>query len=237
MGAVGRAVEEKALTTVGKNTLRRRRWLGVVAARVRVRVRRGENIDGDRQIEGASARPWKVVPPKHPHDIIALWAVEGRRGGRSGWHRRRWVRCAARGASWKRGGRNLPQPFDPLTMGVGYRYASSVLLSPEDSNGILGLGDTEAQDFHGEAARRDLWRFPDTRSGIYAPISEDCVALLVERESQHLPQGDYVKSLLRGQLDLAIRSDAIEWIQKVGLSCSLLTSFDFSAEDVSSFLR
>ncbi|CAL9115813.1 unnamed protein product [Musa acuminata var. zebrina] len=107
-------------------------------------------------------------------------------------------------------------------MGVSYRYASSVLLSPEDSNGVLGLGDTEGQDFHGEAARRDLWRFPDTRSGIYAGISadftlqsEDCVALMVERESQHLPQGDYVKRLLRGQLDLAIRSDAIDWIQKV----------------------
>lgn len=83
MGAVGRAVEEKALTIVGKSTLRRRRWWGFVAAKVRVRVRRGENIDGERQIEGASARPWKVVPPKHPHDIIAVGAVEGQRGGRS----------------------------------------------------------------------------------------------------------------------------------------------------------
>ncbi|CAL9114214.1 unnamed protein product [Musa textilis] len=107
-------------------------------------------------------------------------------------------------------------------MGVSYRYASSVLLSPEDSNGILGLGDTEGQDFQGEAARRDLWRFPDTTSGIYAGISadftlqsEDCIALMVERESQHLPQEDYVQRLLRGQLDLAIRSDAIDWIHKV----------------------
>lgn len=110
-------------------------------------------------------------------------------------------------------------------MGLSYKYASSILLCPEDSSSILGFddGEGEEQDLHGEAQRRDLCQSPDKKSGFCGGIlmdftlqSEDCVVELVERESQHRPQGDYAERLLRGQLDMVARSDAIDWIQKVG---------------------
>ncbi|CAL9067675.1 cyclin-D4-1-like isoform X2 [Musa acuminata AAA Group] len=108
-------------------------------------------------------------------------------------------------------------------MGLSYKYASSILLCPEDSSSILGFddGEGEEQDLHGEAQRRDLCQSPDKKSGFCGGIlmdftlqSEDCVVELVERESQHRPQGDYAERLLRGQLDMVARSDAIDWIQK-----------------------
>ncbi|XP_018677720.2 cyclin-D4-1 [Musa acuminata AAA Group] len=109
-------------------------------------------------------------------------------------------------------------------MGLSYKYASSILLCPEDSSSILGFddGEGEEQDLHGEAQRRDLCQSPDKKSGFCGGIlmdftlqSEDCVVELVERESQHRPQGDYAERLLRGQLDMVARSDAIDRIQKV----------------------
>ncbi|XP_074555622.1 cyclin-D3-1-like [Curcuma longa] len=107
-------------------------------------------------------------------------------------------------------------------MGVSYKYDSSVLLCPEGSNSILELGEEE-QPFHGEHQRRNLYQSPRERCDFYGGMlrdfalpSEECIALLIEREShQHLPLGDYAEKLLGGQLDLALRSDAIEWIRKV----------------------
>ncbi|RWW49721.1 hypothetical protein BHE74_00044068 [Ensete ventricosum] len=115
----------------------------------------------------------------------------------------------------------------PMEGAARTEYASSILLCPEDSSSILGFddGEGEEQDLHGEAQRSDdLCQSPDKKSGFCVGIlmdftlqSEDCVVELVERESQHLPQGDYAERLLRGQLDMVARSDAIDWIQKSGL--------------------
>ncbi|RWW38714.1 hypothetical protein BHE74_00056035, partial [Ensete ventricosum] len=119
--------------------------------------------------------------------------------------------------------------FDLPTMGVSYRFASSVLLCPEDGNSILGCDEEEKQEqgLNGEVERRSLCHFPGERGDFYGePLqSEDRIALMVERESHHLPEVDYAGRLRRGQLDLAARSDAIDWIQRVGLSCSLLSCF------------
>ncbi|KAJ8476171.1 hypothetical protein OPV22_019898 [Ensete ventricosum] len=109
--------------------------------------------------------------------------------------------------------------FDLPTMGVSYRFASSVLLCPEDGNSILGCDEEEKQEqgLNGEVERRSLCHFPGERGDFYGePLqSEDRIALMVERESHHLPEVDYAGRLRRGQLDLAARSDAIDWIQRV----------------------
>ncbi|CAL9770968.1 unnamed protein product, partial [Musa acuminata subsp. burmannicoides] len=114
--------------------------------------------------------------------------------------------------------------FDLVDMGISYECGSSILLCPEDSNSVLGFDEREEQeqDPEGEVERRVLGHFPGKRSDFYggflmdsALLSEDCIASLVERELQHLPQGNYAERLLRGQLDLAVRNDAIDWIQRV----------------------
>ncbi|KAG8632848.1 hypothetical protein MANES_18G061100v8 [Manihot esculenta] len=45
--------------------------------------------------------------------------------------------------------------------------------------------------------------------------SKECLALMVEKECQHLPNVDYLKRLRRGDLDLEARKEAIDWIGKV----------------------
>lgn len=115
---------------------------------------------------------------------------------------------------------DLSYSFDLSTMGVSYRFASSVLLCPEDGKSILGSDEEEKQEqgLNGEVERRSLCRFPGEGGDFYGePLpSEDRIALMVERESHHLPEGDYAGRLRRGQLDLAVRIEAIDWIQRVG---------------------
>ncbi|XWS21430.1 hypothetical protein CRYUN_Cryun30bG0054200 [Craigia yunnanensis] len=45
--------------------------------------------------------------------------------------------------------------------------------------------------------------------------SEECLALMVEKELQHLPDADYLKKLQSGDLDLEARKEAVDWIGKV----------------------
>ncbi|KAL4595379.1 hypothetical protein ACB092_12G087200 [Castanea dentata] len=45
--------------------------------------------------------------------------------------------------------------------------------------------------------------------------SDECLALMVEKECQYLPGGDYLKKLLGGDLDLGARKQAVDWIGKV----------------------
>ncbi|CAL9118578.1 unnamed protein product [Musa textilis] len=114
---------------------------------------------------------------------------------------------------------DLSYSFDLSTMGVSYGFASSVLLCPEDGNSILECDEEEKQEqgLNGDVERRSLCHFPGERGDFYGePLpSEDRIALMVERESHHLPEGDYAERLRRGQLDLVVRNAAIDWIQRV----------------------
>ncbi|KAJ6730293.1 CYCLINS [Salix viminalis] len=45
--------------------------------------------------------------------------------------------------------------------------------------------------------------------------SDECLVLMVEKECQHLPSGDYLKRLRNGDLDMGARKEAVDWIAKV----------------------
>jgi hypothetical protein len=49
--------------------------------------------------------------------------------------------------------------------------------------------------------------------------SEECVARWVTTEADHMPREDYAERLRAGGVDLRVRTDAVDWIWKVG-SCS-----------------
>ncbi|KAH7848548.1 hypothetical protein Vadar_004254 [Vaccinium darrowii] len=46
-------------------------------------------------------------------------------------------------------------------------------------------------------------------------LSDECFALMVRRECEHLPGSDYLNRLRSGDLDLGARREAVEWIRKV----------------------
>ncbi|XP_030455128.1 cyclin-D4-2-like [Syzygium oleosum] len=45
--------------------------------------------------------------------------------------------------------------------------------------------------------------------------SEECLAVLLEKEGQHLPGLDYLNRLRSGDLDLGARAEAVDWMGKV----------------------
>ncbi|XP_061372088.1 cyclin-D2-1-like [Gastrolobium bilobum] len=59
--------------------------------------------------------------------------------------------------------------------------------------------------------RSDDFGYPDE-----LPVqSDECLALMVEKESQHWPGAGYFNRLQSGDLDLGARKEAIDWIEKV----------------------
>nr|XP_010926357.1 cyclin-D4-1 isoform X2 [Elaeis guineensis] len=108
-------------------------------------------------------------------------------------------------------------------MGVTYDYASSNLLCAEDNSSILEFDDGEEDGFDGEAEGHKHGWIPEQRSDFYGDFlksfplqSEECIALLVEKELEHMPRKDYAKRLQNGDLDISVRRDAIDWIGKEG---------------------
>ncbi|EHA8588067.1 Cyclin-D3-1 [Cocos nucifera] len=107
-------------------------------------------------------------------------------------------------------------------MGVTYDYALSNLLCAEDNTSILEFDDGEEEGFDGEAEGHEHGWIPEQRSDFYGDIlksfplqSDERIALLVEKELEHMPREDYANRLQNGNLDISMRRDAIDWIGKV----------------------
>ncbi|CAL9105527.1 unnamed protein product [Musa textilis] len=99
-------------------------------------------------------------------------------------------------------------------------HASSALLCAEDNSCILGFDDEDDGDR--EEERRISLLSEHKRRNFYGdpladipPQSDECLASLVERESEHMPREDYAERLRSGALDSSIRTDAIDRILKV----------------------
>ncbi|KAG6774124.1 hypothetical protein POTOM_021473 [Populus tomentosa] len=103
-------------------------------------------------------------------------------------------------------------------MAPSFDCTVSSLLCAEDNNSIFDDNDCydatveefEATWHHGNH------QIQNQNSGWWLPMqSEECLVLMVEKECQHLPSGDYLKRLRNGDLDLGGRKEAVDWIAKV----------------------
>lgn len=99
----------------------------------------------------------------------------------------------------------------------------SGLLCGEDSNSALLLDDNESPRTVSSSVatwRRQDSGFYDAGEGEDVPMSEMLLSAeglgeLLEKESQYMPEYDYLNRLRRGDLDIGARKDAIDWIRKV----------------------
>ncbi|THU60784.1 hypothetical protein C4D60_Mb07t16390 [Musa balbisiana] len=100
-------------------------------------------------------------------------------------------------------------------------HASSALLCAEDNSCVLGFDDEDDGDCEEEERRISLLSEHKKRNFYGDPLtdippqSDECLASLVERESEHMPREDYAERLRSGALDSSIRTDAIDRILKV----------------------
>ena len=114
--------------------------------------------------------------------------------------------------------------FWSLVMAPSFDYAVSSLLCGEDNSifddndyGVV-VEEFEATWHHlGHRSRNQDRGFGGGGGSDGVPLqSDECLALMVEKECQYLPGGDYLKKLLSGDLDLGARKQAVDWIGKVG---------------------
>jgi cyclin D1/2/4, plant len=100
-----------------------------------------------------------------------------------------------------------------------YDVAASMLLCAEDNSSILWLEEEEEEVVDVAGRKRSQSSSPDWGDGfgadLFPPQSEECVAVLVEREPEHMPRSNYGVRLGRGGVDLCVRREAVDWIWKV----------------------
>ena len=104
-------------------------------------------------------------------------------------------------------------------MAPSFDCTVSSLLCAEDNNSIVDDNDrydATVEEF--EATwHNGNHQIQNQNCGWWLPIqSEECLVLMVEKECQHLPSGDYLKRLRNGDLDMGARKEAVEWIAKAG---------------------
>lgn len=106
-------------------------------------------------------------------------------------------------------------------MAPSFDCAVSNLLCAEDNNSIFDHNDHydatveefEATWHHGN---HQICNQNGGGDGGCLPMqSDECLVLMVEKECQHLPNGDYLKRLRNGDLDMGARKEAVDWIAKV----------------------
>ncbi|KAJ8625063.1 hypothetical protein MRB53_033593 [Persea americana] len=116
-----------------------------------------------------------------------------------------------------------PLPSSPFFSPTNFDYdcEGSSLFCSEDNNSIMGFDDNhhetdvvdgETKYQHGHNQRQSLL----VDFLVDFPIQTDeCLGLMIENESQHMPRDDYMMKLQSGVLDSSLRRAAIDWIWKV----------------------
>ncbi|KAE8659252.1 Cyclin-D4-1 [Hibiscus syriacus] len=102
-------------------------------------------------------------------------------------------------------------------MAPSFDCAFSSLLCEEDNFSIIDDYFGGVREFGAKAWNHRFYRNSNQNrvfDGVGLP-SEECVALMVEKEHRHLPSADYLKRLQSGDLDPAARQEAIDFIRKV----------------------
>lgn len=97
----------------------------------------------------------------------------------------------------------------------------SGLLCVEDNNSVLLFDDNESP--RAVSSSVAAWHHQD--SGFHdagkesllsdMSLSVEVLGELLEKESQYMPKCDYINRLRGGDLDIAARKEAIDWIKKV----------------------
>lgn len=108
-------------------------------------------------------------------------------------------------------------------MAPSFDCLSSLLCAEDnsifDENDYGGSVDMLEEDTWHPRYHRNLnqsQHFGGDPNGLLPLQSDECLTLMVDKESHHLPRGDYLNRLRNGDLDFGARKEAIDWIEKVG---------------------
>lgn len=111
-------------------------------------------------------------------------------------------------------------------MAPSFDRAVASLLCVEDNTTVFGENDDDGavvEDFEATWDGRSYRGYHQNRSfegrdELLPMQSEECLAVLLEKERQHLPGFDYLTRLRNGDLDMGARAEAVDWMGKVCIS-------------------
>ncbi|XP_059631270.1 cyclin-D2-1-like [Cornus florida] len=93
---------------------------------------------------------------------------------------------------------------------------SSIFDDDDVANGSLGEDFEPTWNHRNHRMSNQNQGFDGGESLNGLPVQTDeCLALMVRRECEHLPSGDYLNRLRNGDLDLGARMEVVDWIFKV----------------------
>lgn len=108
-------------------------------------------------------------------------------------------------------------------MAPSFDCAASSLLCADENDSVFEDNDccgALSDEFDSQWSHRVHQNFRGGFDGVgggWLPLqSEEFLALLLEKEEQHLPNAEYLNLMRNGDLDLVARSEAVDWIGKVG---------------------
>lgn len=107
-------------------------------------------------------------------------------------------------------------------MAPSFDYAISTLFCAEDNDSLF-YDESDEVGYACVEVFEDHWDHRNDRNSEHQrasltdlPVqSEECLALMIRRESELLPACDYSKRLRNGELDIAARDEVLDWITKV----------------------
>lgn len=109
-------------------------------------------------------------------------------------------------------------------MGISIRqdFSSSILLCSEENDSVLFLEDGDGEEGEiGLIGGEQVNSFYFNLVSSFPMQSSECIEMLIERESQHLPNQRYIKRLKNSAFEAGFRRDAINWISKVDFNLLL----------------
>lgn len=105
--------------------------------------------------------------------------------------------------------------FDSAASNLLCTEAESTCFDDDDLEAVAEVVDEEIH----QANDKDS-SFRNDRSELLIPLpclSEEKFLLMVDEERNHLPKDDYLERLRTGDMDISVRTEALDWILKVCL--------------------
>ncbi|CAN4095277.1 unnamed protein product [Withania somnifera] len=93
------------------------------------------------------------------------------------------------------------------------------LLCSENNNSILENVDDDVQTLYHrnhQNSQQNQWFYGEENlMAVVTLQSDECVALLIKKECDHMPCGDYLGKLRNGDFGLGARGEILDWLYKV----------------------
>ncbi|KAJ8539492.1 hypothetical protein K7X08_013744 [Anisodus acutangulus] len=100
-------------------------------------------------------------------------------------------------------------------MSLNMDSSISSLLCTEDNNTIFDNEYDDVTTCHQNSQQKREMFYGEEKFTVLPLLNDECVALMIEKECEHMPCGGYFEKLRYGDLDFEARNEILDYISKV----------------------